>query len=95
MFYYPNLNQRLGQVTLRFFGQQCKKCSGKTFADPEFDTEIIQTSIQKLYERIGWNCYGKERPPKKEKSDRHKYKIQGPHEKHLCEACQLGFCEKL
>lgn len=95
LLYFPTSNQPLGKVTLRFFGQQCKKCSGNNFVDPEFDNDTIKLTLEKLYERIGWFCYGKERPPKTRNNDHQMNKIQGPHEKALCEACRLGYCDQI
>jgi len=95
ILYYPNSNESLGKVTLRFFGQQCRRCSRNNFVDPEFDEESIKLTLEKLYERIGWNCYGEERPPKMENNNDKKNNIQGPHETNLCEACQLGCCDQI
>jgi len=95
VFYYPNDNQSLEKVVLRFFGQQCKKCSRTDFVDPEFDDEVIKSILEKLYQRIGWFCYGKERPPRKQNNDSQKHNITGPHESYLCEACRLGFCDQI
>ncbi|CAF3795441.1 unnamed protein product [Rotaria sp. Silwood1] len=96
ILYYPNANESLGTVNLRFFGQQCKKCVGNksNFADPEFDDDWIKSTLEKLYERIGWNCYGIQRPPKTVNNKRKLNKIEGPHETALCEACQLGCCDQ-
>ncbi|CAF1207134.1 unnamed protein product [Adineta steineri] len=96
IFYYPSANQRLGQITSRFYGQQCKKCSrnGNYFVDPEYDTDEIKFILEKLYERIGWNCYDKKRPPKTTNTSDKEIDMKGPHEKSLCEACQLGCCDR-
>jgi hypothetical protein len=96
IFYYPNNDQPLGKVTLRFFGQQCKQCSHTNdyFVDPEFENETIKLFLEKLYERIGWFCYGKKRPKTIRSNDHHENKIDGPHEKALCEACRMGCCDK-
>ncbi|CAF1083323.1 unnamed protein product [Adineta steineri] len=84
------------QITSRFYGQQCKKCSrnGNYFVDPEYDTDEIKFILEKLYERIGWNCYGKKRPPKTTNTSDKEIDMKGPHEKSLCEACQLGCCDR-
>jgi hypothetical protein len=95
MFYYSNDKQSLGKVALRFFGQQCKRCLRNDFVDPEFDDESIKFILEKLYQRIGWVCYDKERPPKKQNNDTKNNKIQGPHESKLCEACRLGICDQI
>ncbi|CAF1280033.1 unnamed protein product [Rotaria sordida] len=94
--YYPNTNEPLGRITLRFFGQQCRKCSRNKiyFVNPEFDEDWIESTLEKLYERIGWFCYGKERLTKPIKNDQQASNIAGPHEKALCEACQLGCCDQ-
>ena len=93
MFYYPNSGEQLGKVTMRFFGQQCRKCSRTKdyYVDPEFEDESIRLILEKL---DGWNCYGKKRPARKDKFDNCNNEIQGPHEKTLCEACRFGCCEQ-
>jgi hypothetical protein len=97
IFYYPKQGERLGTVNMRFFGQQCKRCSRTNgyYVDPEFDDDSIRLILEKLYERIGWFCYDKARPPRKETGDNRPNKIQGPHEKSLCEACRLGHCDQI
>ena len=95
VLYYPRQGQPLGRVTLRFFGQECKKCQsrGVRFVEPELEIDAIQLTLEKLKERIGWDCYGRQRPKKLDMPDNRKRPMNGPHEKHLCEACQLGECE--
>jgi hypothetical protein len=96
ILYYPNYGESLGSVTLRFFGQQCKRCSRvyDYYVDPEFEDESIRLILERLYERIGWFCYGKKRPPKNKTDNHRENKIEGPHEKNLCEACRLGCCDQ-
>ncbi|CAF2559645.1 unnamed protein product [Rotaria sp. Silwood2] len=96
VLYYPNANEPVGRVSIRFFGQQCKKCcrNATYFADPEFEDDWIKPTLEKLYERIGWNCYHQKRPTKPIYNDRKVTNIEGPHEKALCEACQLGCCNQ-
>ncbi|UJR08322.1 hypothetical protein I4U23_012593 [Adineta vaga] len=95
--YYPNFNQRLGQVTIRFYGQECRRCSrkGTYYVDPEFELDDIRFILEKLYERIGWDCYHKERPKTTKTYVERDNKIQGPHEEKLCEACKMGRCDQV
>jgi hypothetical protein len=96
VFYYPNKGERIGLVQMRFFGQQCRQCSRKSdyYVDPEFEDDSIQIILKKLYEKIGWDCYGKARPAKSNIHKDRPNQIQGPHEKNLCEACHLGYCDR-
>jgi hypothetical protein len=83
---------------MQILGQQCRKCAGKNgpYADPIFDLDTIANILEKLYERIGWDCYHKPRPHKKKNNvddeNDGSYGIKGEHERHLCEACKLGVC---
>ncbi len=97
VFYYPNRNQPLGRVSMRFYGQQCRKCSrvNNNFVDPEYDNDAMKLILEKLYEIIGYNCYGKQRPPKPKNYVEKENNIQGPHEKNLCEACKMGCCDQI
>ncbi len=81
---------------MRFYGQQCRKCSrfNNDFVDPEYDDDKMKLILEKLYERIGYDCYGKKRPPKPKIDVEKKNNIQGPHEKNLCEACRMGCCDQ-
>ncbi|CAF0962114.1 unnamed protein product [Adineta ricciae] len=96
--YYPKSHQSLGQVKLRLYGQECLKCSRKMvyYVDPIFSIDVIQIILEKLHERVGWFCYGKERPEKTvtDTSDRGRV-MNGPHEKELCEACKMGRCDQV
>ena len=81
---------------MQFLGQQCKKCSHKNvgYADPEFEEDSIKFILERLYERIQWNYYDKARPLKDKTDKGRPNKIQGPHEKSLCEACRFGYCDR-
>jgi hypothetical protein len=98
IFYYPNKNQPLRKVTMQILGQQCRKCNRKNgpYADPIFDLGIITEILEKLYERIGWDCYGKPRPRRKKNdnddANDSPYDSKGEHESSLCEACKLRIC---
>ncbi|CAF1303119.1 unnamed protein product [Adineta ricciae] len=96
--YYQKSHKSLGQVTLRFYGQECRKCSRKAvyYVDPDFDIDAIQIILEKLHERVGWFCYGKNRPEKRiiDTSNRDRV-MNGPHQEHLCEACKMGRCDQV
>ncbi|CAF3353965.1 unnamed protein product [Rotaria socialis] len=95
--YYPNYDEPIGTVLLRFYGQKCKKCDGRklSFADPEFEVDWINLTLEKLYESIGCCFYGKQRPEKPKNDYNKVINIEGPHESKLCEACQLGRCDQM
>jgi hypothetical protein len=81
---------------MRLFGQQCKQCirGSNTYADPRFDTDLIESILLKLHQRIGWNCYKMPRPKAPEKDVDRPHNIKGPHAESLCEACRLGICQR-
>lgn len=98
ILYYPHAGAQLREVCLRLYGQQCKKClhRGNQFADPEFEEESIKKMLSQLYERVECDYYGKRRPPRKTKERPSPERVmKGPHEKHLCEACQRGHCTEV
>jgi len=94
IFYYPNKNQPFGKVTMQLFGQQCRKCIRKngSYVDPIFDLDTIAEILEKLYEKIGYECYNKTRPRKQKNENDDRHDIKGEHESSLCEACKLGIC---
>ena len=96
ILYHPNPNQPRGKVTLRLFGQQCRRCSrvNDYFVDPEFEDDSIRLTLDKLYNKFKWVYYGEERPKRAERRDDRPNKIEGPHKKELCEACRMGCCEQ-
>ena len=96
--YYPKSRKSLSQVTLRFYGQECRRCSQKAvyYVDPNFNVDDIQIMLEKLHERVGWSCYGKKRTEKKVIGTSNRDRVMnGPHEKHLCEACKMGRCDQV
>jgi hypothetical protein len=96
VLYYPHHKQSSGNVTLRFFGQQCRKCSrvNDYFVDPEFENDWIKLTLEKLHVTFGWLYYGEKKPEKKEFNGDKKNNITGPHESKLCEACRMGCCDQ-
>jgi len=79
---------------MQILGQQCRKCKGKNgpYADPIFDLGTISEILEKLHERIGWDCYNKPRPRRIKDDNNSLYDIKGEHESRLCEACKLHIC---
>lgn len=94
--FFPQQGEARGTVQIRFFGQECKKCSRKRcqYVDPEFDKVWIRSALERFYQIIAVCFYGKKEPksvkPKKVKE----YDTKGPHETKLCEACRMGCCSQ-
>ncbi|XP_029473204.1 receptor-transporting protein 2-like [Rhinatrema bivittatum] len=85
--------ERRGWVKMRVFKQECKKCSGATFEEPEFLSENIEVALEKLVNRIQEKCY-RDLSGKSTTSAFIYTGIQdGPHESAHCEACHLGLCD--
>ncbi|CAF0954516.1 unnamed protein product [Adineta steineri] len=97
ILYHPKSKTSSRKVTLRFYGQQCKRCSNRNnhFVDPEFEDDKIKLYLEALYQKFGWYYYGEERPETQNQDINKERQMNGPHVKELCEACQSGCCERL
>ncbi|XP_029472899.1 receptor-transporting protein 3-like [Rhinatrema bivittatum] len=85
--------ERRGWVKMRVFKQECKKCSGATFEEPEFLSENIEVALEKLVSRIQEKCYRDLSGKSTTSAFNYTGKQDGPHESAHCEACRLGLCD--
>ncbi|XP_066458388.1 receptor-transporting protein 4-like isoform X1 [Eleutherodactylus coqui] len=86
-----NRYPKQGNVTMRIFKQGCQSCY--VMQEPRISSENIKTVISNVVGHIERVFYGNEnvsddRPP------RIYGKLEGPHDTELCEACQLGMCDR-
>ncbi|XP_071998629.1 receptor-transporting protein 4-like isoform X2 [Engystomops pustulosus] len=80
-----------GDVTMRIFRQECKKCS--LMQQPKIQPENIKRAISNVVSRIQRVFYENEnvndtRQPKSFGD------LAGPHDEDHCEACQLNLCQR-
>ncbi|KAJ8334344.1 hypothetical protein SKAU_G00399830 [Synaphobranchus kaupii] len=79
-----------GTVTMRPFGQACRRCTGE-FQLPAFSKEEVQKALRKLVSKIKKNCYGENIDGHSSNPSSEKV-FTKPHESSLCEACSQGIC---
>ncbi|XP_064418364.1 receptor-transporting protein 4-like [Latimeria chalumnae] len=85
--------QRWGTVKVRFFKQECRKCTSAEYEAPQVSEENIKVVLDKLLTKIRIKCYG-EKSGEKPTFSVIEGNLEGPHESSHCEACQLGVCNK-
>ncbi|XP_065326961.1 receptor-transporting protein 3-like [Pelmatolapia mariae] len=80
-----------GAVTMRPFGQACRRCQDDNFHLPGFYKEEAKEALLRLFSEIRKNCYGVEDENEEGDSGATRRRSK-PHEKTLCEACCFGLC---
>ncbi|XP_074860596.1 receptor-transporting protein 3-like [Carettochelys insculpta] len=84
--------QRQGQVKMRIFRQECKKCLVPELEPPEFSQENIERVLENLVLKISGKCYRDAINPKAEAKIIVEDQTMGPHDSAHCEACRSGIC---
>ncbi|XP_029370190.1 receptor-transporting protein 4-like [Echeneis naucrates] len=90
VFHYRLRGER-GTVIMRPFGQICRVCQSNNFELPGFKSETAKQNLLRLFSKIRKNCYGDD-DDDGGTSPSCTQRWTKPHEKSLCEACQLGIC---
>ncbi|XP_075995699.1 receptor-transporting protein 3-like [Genypterus blacodes] len=81
-----------GTVTMRPFGQACRRCQNDQYYLPGFTQDKVESALGKLFAKIRKNCYGEEDDEEQDSGSGDFEKKTKPHEKSLCEACKMGIC---
>ncbi|XP_065115523.1 receptor-transporting protein 3-like [Paramisgurnus dabryanus] len=89
--FYLNAGSNEGTIKVRRFKQKCRRCTGARMEDPNFAVENIDVLVERLVGKIRMRCY-RENLGETNRSSKFEGKVNGPHEKSHCEACQGGFC---
>lgn len=92
IFHYRlNTNESQGEVKMQPMGQKCRDCSADNFEEAEWYRSEISEVLSNLLAKVKvkyYDCRPKSRNPPP--SDRRK--MNGPHRRDLCEACEKGVC---
>uniref|UniRef100_A0A8C3SX08 3CxxC-type domain-containing protein n=1 Tax=Chelydra serpentina TaxID=8475 RepID=A0A8C3SX08_CHESE len=84
--------QRRGQVKMKLFRQECKKCLVPKLELPEFSQENVERVLENLMLKLRGKCYREAINPKELSKIIVEAQIMGPHDSSHCEACRLGIC---
>ncbi|XP_024058152.1 receptor-transporting protein 3-like [Terrapene carolina triunguis] len=84
--------QRRGQVKMKIFRQECKKCLVPKLELPEFSQENVERVLENLMLKIRGKCYREAINPHDLSKIIVEAQIMGPHDSSHCEACRLGIC---
>ncbi|XP_075058426.1 receptor-transporting protein 3-like [Mixophyes fleayi] len=93
LFHYCLGQTRRGIVLLRPYGQMCRECNNDYYMKPTFREKTAEGVLEKLILKIRKNCY-QEYFDRTEQELKHRVVRPKPHERHLCEACADGLCNK-
>ncbi|XP_075717916.1 receptor-transporting protein 3-like [Rhinoderma darwinii] len=94
IFHYCLGKTKTGTVLLRPFSQMCRQCNNDCFINPTFKVENVTAILENLILKIRKNCY-REEIDRDIQDVKHRIYIRTkPHERHLCEACMDGVCNK-
>ncbi|XP_008304911.1 receptor-transporting protein 4 [Stegastes partitus] len=85
------LRSNRGTVLMRPFGQACRRCHNDEFELPGFSEDAVERALLRLFSKIRKNCYNEEDDSDGGSAGSRK-KFTKPHEKSLCEGCQMGIC---
>ncbi|XP_030072973.1 receptor-transporting protein 3 [Microcaecilia unicolor] len=89
VLFHMKLKRRRGTVKMRVFKQSCKFC--RQFEEPVFELENMEIVLNNLIISIRQQCYGEDMEEEMQSvivGDN----LKGPHQRWLCEACDLGVC---
>ncbi|XP_030596953.1 receptor-transporting protein 3-like [Archocentrus centrarchus] len=81
-----------GTVIVRPFGQACRSCRSNKFSLPGFDKKEVEHALHRQFFKIRKNCYREEDDKDNERYSSESEVKTKPHEKTLCQACQMGLC---
>ncbi|KAM8953091.1 receptor-transporting protein 3-like [Pelodytes ibericus] len=91
IFHYHLEQSERGEVVLRLFRQQCRRCRKNLLITASFEEDKKEEVLMRLMNKIKKNCYH-------ENIETIQYsremKITKPHEASLCEACLIGKCNR-
>ncbi|XP_041665655.1 receptor-transporting protein 4-like [Cheilinus undulatus] len=90
VLYRYRLRGNRGVVSMRPFGQACRRCQDDGFNLPGFSKEVVEKSFIRLFGKIKKKCYNEDSDG--DEGPAAPFILTKPHESSLCEACRLGMC---
>lgn len=92
MIFHMSLVNGQGQVKVRRFRQNCKRCTSAPMVDPDIDAQNIAVLMKNLVKKIRIKCYGESLD--QGTFNREKLEVKSPHEPDHCEGCLAGICTR-
>ncbi|XP_020916992.1 receptor-transporting protein 3 [Exaiptasia diaphana] len=94
VIFWFQLNKETHKGNLRFklFGQKCNSNCTDTFQKPRWYREEIEKVLSNILQKIGEKFYSFK--PKESDTKTRQGRPRKPHNTSMCEACQMGVCNK-